>query len=715
MKNLTRFFPFLNWFPFRMDILKADLIAGITVALVLIPQAMAYALLAGLPAYYGLYAAFLPVMLAAMWGSSAQLGTGPAAIVSLMTGAALAPLAISGSEQFIALAILLALMVGTIQIALGAFKLGVIVNLLSHPVIVGFSNAAAIIIALSQFNKLVGVPMKFSQNFILDIWRVLQQLGNTHLPTLAMGLFAIALMWSLKKYAPRLPNVLIAVVLTTAGSWYFGFEHNGSAKVEQIVDSEAQTLASAFSQNSTHGAQLNQQISAKSTELKQIQKAAKGDNVASIALRSEIDMLKLEHAAVEKENHARIRLLRNYLFERVAAPGATSGSGEQADQLFLKGQVPPTAKSDGYHWRIKSIDKGGIKLSGGGDVLGKVPEGIPKFSVPTLSWDAITALISAALVISLVGFMEGISIAKSIAATTRQRIDPNQELLGQGIANIVGSFNQAFPVSGSFSRSAVNFRAGAVTGMSSVFAGLIVLITLLYLTPLLYHLPQSVLAAIIMMAVIGLINVKGIKHAWQAHKHDGVAAIVTFFATLFFAPRLDLGILVGASLAIILYLSRTMKPRVLVLGRHADGTLRDAKLNQLPTSENIIALRFDGCLFFGNVPYFEDAILEVMAENPKAKYLLLLGDGINQLDASGEELIHHLVKRLRENGITMAFCGMKKQVLDIMHATSLYGLIGEENFFRNEDIALEALYGRLSGSGATTEFILLHPQAVAPR
>ena len=709
MKNLTRFFPFLNWFPLRLNILKADLIAGITVALVLIPQAMAYAQLVGLPPYYGLYAAFLPVMLGALWGSSAQLATGPAAIVSLMTAAALAPLAASGSTEFIALAILLALMVGIIQIVLGVFKLGVIVNLLSHPVILGFSNAAAIIITLSQFNKLIGVPMKFSQNFILDIWALLQQLGNAHVPTLLMGLFAIALMWSLKKFAPRLPNVLIAVMLTTTASWYLGFEHNDSAKIEQIVDTEVRTLADIFKQKALRIKTLSQQITTKSVQLKQLQKVAHGENLEMISLRAEIEMLKLEYATAETENRSRIRLLRNYLFERVAPQNDTLAAGS-GDRFYLKGHIPPGEKSDGYYWRITHIDQGSVKLSGGGEILGKVPLGIPKFGLPTVSWDSITALISAAFVISLVGFMEGITIAKSIAATTHQRIDPNQELLGQGIANIVGSFNQSFPVSASFSRSAVNFRAGAITGMSSVFAGLIVLLTLLYLTPLLFYLPQTVLAAIIMMAVASLINLKGIKHAWQAHKHDGVAAIVTFFATLIFAPHLDLGILVGASLAIILYLSRTMKPRVLVLGRHVDGTLRDAKLNKLPTSENIIAIRFDGCLYFGNVPYFEDAILEVMAEKPKAKYLLLLGDGINQLDASGEELIHHMVKRLRENGVTMAFCGMKKQVLDIMRSTGLHGLIGAENFFRNEDMALEAIYARLSGLGPNTEFTLLYPQ-----
>ena len=705
MKKLSRFLPFLNWFPMRASVLKADLIAGVTVALILIPQAMAYAQLAGLPAYYGLYAAFLPVMLGALWGSSSQLATGPAAIVSLLTGTALAPLALSGSEHFISLAILLAFMVGTIQLSLGVLKLGVIVNLLSHPVIIGFSNAAALIISLSQLNKLIGVPMKFSQNFIQDIWAVLQQLGNTHWPTLVMGLSAIAIMWSLKKFMPRVPGILIAVVLTTVVSWYIGYEHNGSAKISEIVDVEARGLANTYAQKAEKISLLNQQITGKSTQLKQMLDSAKSENAQTIALHSEIDMLKLALNAFEKENRSRNRLLRNYLFERVA------GVSGAPDKLYLRDQVPAGEKSDSYHWRIKSVDAGKIKISGGGDVLGKVPLGVPNIGVPNLSWGAITSLFSAALVIALVGFMEGISIAKSMAASTRQRIDPNQELIGQGVANLVGSFNQSFPVSASFSRTAVNFRAGALTGMSSVFAGLIVLVTVLFLTPLLFHLPQSVLAAIIMMAVAGLINLQAIKHAWQAHHHDGIAAVVTFVATLFFAPNLDLGILVGASLAIILYLSRTMKPRVLLLGRHSDGTLRDAKLNHLRTSDNIVALRFDGCLYFGNVPYFEDAILETIADKPKAQYLLLLGDGINQLDASGEELIQNLVKRLRENGVTMAFCGMKKQVMDIMNNTGLADKIGSQNFFRNENLALEALYSRIHSEGPDTEFTLLQPQA----
>src|SRR5512143_1641037 len=216
---LQRFLPFLRWFPYSRSLFRNDFLAGLTVALVLVPQSMAYAQLAGLPAYYGLYAAFLPVMVAALWGSSNQLGTGPVAVVSLLTASTLAPMAAVGSERFIALAIMLALLVGIIQFALGMFRLGVIVNFLSHPVIVGFTNAAAIIIGLSQINKLIGVPIGRSDHFVQDIWGVAKQAGDTHLPTLAMGLAAIVIIWAIRRWAPKVPGVLVAVALTTTVSW----------------------------------------------------------------------------------------------------------------------------------------------------------------------------------------------------------------------------------------------------------------------------------------------------------------------------------------------------------------------------------------------------------------------------------------------------------------------------------------------------------------
>ena len=698
---LKRLLPFLRWLPYPGTTLRADFLAGLTVALVLVPQSMAYAQLAGMPPYYGLYAAFLPVMVAALWGSSNQLGTGPVAVVSLLTASTLAPFAAPGSAQFITLAIMLALMVGLFQLALGAFKLGVVVNFLSHPVIVGFTNAAAIIIGLSQINKLIGVPMGRSEHFIPDIWGVLRQAGDAHLPTLAMGVAALAIMWGLRKWAPKMPGVLIAVAITTAFSWSIGFERNASGRIENVVDVEARALLAEHARITQRIDELNGQIEAKSAELKKLQKEHGALGHETATLNYEVELLKLQLQDRENENRGRNRAIRSIVFERV--PGAEG----QPDKLYAEGRVPQVEQSDGHRWRIARAGKDEFRLVGGGEVVGTVPAGLPSFGLPKISWDMIGSLLSATLVISLVGFMEAISIAKAIAARTKEKIDPNQELLGQGLANVIGSLSQSFPVSGSFSRSAVNINAGAITGMSSVFTGLLVLLTLLFLTPLLYHLPQAVLAAVIIMAVSGLVNFPAIRHAWQASRHDGIAAVVTFIATLGFAPHLDNGILAGAGLAILLYLLRTMNPRVAILGRHADGTLRDAKLHNLPASEIVTAVRFDGRLYFANVAYFEDAILESVAANPKARWLLVVGEGINELDASGEEVVHHLVERLRSNGVNMVFSGLKKQVLDVMRATRLYEAIGERNFYITADRALEAISVEIASQGIEGAFCLL--------
>ncbi|MCX8086531.1 MAG: SulP family inorganic anion transporter [Rhodocyclaceae bacterium] len=684
--NLKTLFPFLRWRPYRGETLRADFIAGLTVALVLVPQSMAYAQLAGLPAYYGLYAACLPVAVAALWGSSNQLGTGPVAVASLLTASSLAPLAAPGSEAFVALAIQLAFLVGVFQLALGVFKLGVVVNFLSHPVIVGFTNAAALIIGLSQVNKLIGVPMGRSESFVRDIWGVLQQVGDTHLPTLAMGMAAIALMWAIRTWRPRWPGVLIAVALTTVVSWQIGFERNMTATLDQIEEPEARLLLDEFARAEARIAELNAEIAAKNAMLHELYKGGGDRSHEAVTLNYEIELIKLQLKDREDENRRRNRAVRSFVFEMV--PGADGAPA----RFYALGKVPAGAQTEGHRWRIAKATSGMLKLSGGGEVVGRIPEGLPSASLPKFSWDAFSALLSAAIVISLVGFMEAISIAKAIAAKTKDKIDPNQELIGQGLANIVGSLTQAFPVSGSFSRSAVNMNAGAKTGMSSVITAVFVLLTLLFLTPLLYHLPQAVLAAVIIMAVAGLIDFGAIRHAWQANRHDGLAAIVTFVVTLAFAPHLDKGIMIGAGLAILLYLYRTMTPRVAILGRYHDGTLRDAKVNNLPASEIVTAVRFDGRLYFANVAYFEEAILEAVAANPKAPYLLIVANGINEMDASGEEVVRHLVERLRAVGVTVAFSGLKKQVIDVMRATGLFDYIGQQNIHATADIALAAIY-----------------------
>jgi SulP family sulfate permease len=444
---------------------------------------------------------------------------------------------------------------------------------------------------------------------------------------------------------------------------------------------------------------LNTQIAEKSAALKAARKSSGEESVHVVQMEAELGLARIEVRAAEDAFSKEKAALRHLQVVRVTdANGVTQA-------IYRADQAPQGATLDETRYRLRKLNAKGFTLVGGGEVVGVIPAGLPSIKMPTFNLDALGSLLSAALVISLVGFMEAISIAKAIAAKTRQRLDPNQELIGQGLANVVGSLTQAFPVSGSFSRSAVNMNSGAKTGMSSVITALIVLVALLFLTPLLYHLPQAVLAAIIIMAVIGLVNFQAVKHAWQASRHDGVAAGVTFFATLAFAPHLDKGIMVGAGLALGLYLYRTMTPRVAILGRYKDGTLRDIRVNpDLPTSKHMVAIRFDGSLYFANVAYFEDAVLEAVANHPDAKYVLVAGDGINQLDASGEEVIHHLVERLHSIGITLVFSGLKKQVLDVMRATGLFDMIGQGKLFATEELAIAAIYEQLGESGADDLF-----------
>lgn len=703
MKRLRRLFPFLAWFPLTRQALRADTLAGLTVAMVLIPQSMAYAQLAGLPPYYGLYAALLPVAVGALWGSSRQLATGPVAMVSLLTGSTLAQFAAPGTDAFVTLAIVLALMVGAMQLAMGLARLGAIVNFLSHPVVAGFTNAAAIIIALSQLNKLLGVPMARTDFFLKDVWEVLQQVHEVHLPTLAMGLGALLVMLVLHRFAPRWPGVLIAVVIATAVSWAIGFERKDTARTPQFQDAEARNVIEAIVGLGQRVDELRAEVIAKRADLQKYTATSDFVHPRVLALNYDIEILLLDIRTIEREQRLRMRELRRFSFDRAVLDGTVL--------FYIPGTAPAGARTDVWLWRVSRVTGGELGVTGGGEVVGRIPSGLPDFGVIRFGWDTFVMLISSAFVITLVGFMEAISISKAMATQTRQRINPSQELIGQGLANLVGSLSQAFPVSGSFSRSAVNLAAGAVSGMSSVVAATIVLVTLLFFTSLLYHLPQAALAAIIMMAVVNLVNFGAIKKAWHAHRHDGIAALITFAATLGFAPHLDTGILTGAGLAIVLYLYRTMRPRVAILGRHPDGTLRDARMHNLRTSEHIIAIRFDGSLYFANVPYFEDAVLGEAARNPKAKFILVVGDAINEIDASGEEVIRHLVERLHENGITMVFSGLKTQVLRVMQKTGLYSLIGAQNMFRTEASALEAIYQWMNDPSFDAKFC---PLSAAP-
>jgi len=560
-ERLRLLFPFLFWArDIGRDTLKADLMAGITVALIAIPQSLAYAQLAGVPAYFGLYATLLPCVIGILFGSSRQLSTGPVAMTSLLTAASIIPFAPWGSEQFYATVVLMALLSGVTQIALGLARMGVLLNFLSHPVLMGFINAAAIIIGLSQFAPLIGMSLRNSKHLLSDIAHVLASMDEMHAVSLLFGLVSLGVMVAIRRYAPRLPGVLIAVALATFVSSLIGFEAMG------------------------------------------------------------------------------------------------------------------------------------------GRVVGKVPEGLPSLGVPALDWKLIPSLIPMAFVIALVSFVEAMSSSKIIAIKTRTPWDENQELIGQGLAKVAAAFSGTMPVSGSFSRSALNLAAGAKTGISSIVTAGAVLLALLFFTPLLYHLPRPTLAAVIILAVFNLLDFKVFPSAWRASRQDGIAAGTTFMVTLMLAPNIQYGILTGIILSLAMFLFRTMTPRIVLLGQDENGHLQNAEKYNLPRFHpKVTAMRFDGQLYFANVSYFEQSVVDLVSKDPGLRYLLVDSRGINGLDSSGVEMLRGLVDRLRSNGIELAFCNIKGPVIEVMRKTGLLDKIGGERIFLTEQAALQVFKERLAG------------------
>jgi len=688
--KLTRVLPFLGWFEaYSVGRFRMDLVGGVTVALVLVPQSMAYAQLAGLPAYYGLYASFLPPMIAALFGSSRQLATGPVAIVSLMTATALAPLATAGSPQYIAYAILLALLVGIFQLALGLLRLGMVVNFLSHPVVVGFTNAAALIIATSQLAKFFGVTIDSGHHHYETVFNVVvAAVHYTHWPTLILGLLAVAIMLVLRRTAPRVPAVLVAVAVTTLISWAIGFEKNAVTTLAHIQDEDSRELITAYS---SAVEQLEEALAGRVRIRERYDVATREHGVRSVRaleFRQQIEMRSIEIEQLEEEVGNMRAQLRGRLY---AASQGDDG------QLWFHPRDTEAAKQRGRSiWRLKvgnkALDSNGLVMTGGGAVVGNIPRGLPTMAIPRPDSSAALRLLPMAMIISLLGFMEAISIAKAMAAKTGQRLDPNQELIGQGLANIVGSAGQSYAVSGSFSRSAVNLQAGAYSGLSSVISSLVVVVVLLFLTPLLYHLPQSVLAAIIMMAVVSLLSIKAFVHAWHAHRHDGAVAVISFVFTLLFAPHLDRGILIGVLLSLLLYLLRNMKPVLALLALHPDGTYRDRKRFGLLQCPHVAVVRYAGSLFFANVSYLEDSVLDTVRSMPDLRHVIIIGNGMNEIDASGVDILETLLERLHGQGLRVSLTGLNDRVVDTMRRTGLIAKIGEENLYRNATRAIGAIW-----------------------
>ena len=692
MNIILKFLPFLDWFKdYDSGKFKIDLLAGITVALVLIPQSMAYAQLAGLPAYYGLYAAFLPPMVASLFGSSRQLATGPVAVVSLMSAASLQPLATAGSAEFIAYSVALALTVGIFQFSLGVLRLGLVVNFLSHPVVNGFTNAAAIIIASSQFSKFFGVYVDTAAHHYETMIRVGKAaLDYTHFPTLLYGIAAVAIMVTLRKINPRIPNVLVAVAITTILSYFTGFNNDATVKVTDIQMAGLADKVAEFNETVDKTNKLGEERAALGLKIdteKESHKGGHGKSIEQIKLEAEAQILTAEMEEI-KHHQSQVRgELRSLKFEAAGEKGSYS--------FHPKTSLPAGVTTDGGTWRLRvgngKLDMESLKMMGGGAIVGKIPEGLPQFGIPHMDSKIFMKLLPTAIIISLLGFMEAIAIAKAMAAQTGQKLDPNQELVGQGLANIFGSIGQSYAVSGSFSRSAVNLQAGAVSGISSVVTSIVVVITLLFFTPLLYHLPQAVLAAVIMMAVIGLVNVKGFIHAWKAQWYDGAISILSFFITLYYAPHLDKGIMVGVILSMTVFLYKSMRPVVASLSMNEENVLKSAEHYRLKGCQHISVVRFDGALFFANASYLDEQVLKFRNERPDLRYILLDARGINDMDASGEEALEMLVKRVRSAGLGFAMCGIKGQVLMVMERTGLLQKIGSDEIYADSRAAVQGL------------------------
>jgi sulfate permease, SulP family len=524
MRDIKRIFPFLAWSRPNVSLLRNEATAGVTVALVMVPQSVAYAGLAGMPLITGLYAALLPSLVAVLFGSSTRLSVGPAALTCVLIGASLTGLAEPGSAQWVNLAVWLAILSGVMQLALGALSLGWLLNLVSSPVFTGFTQAAALLIMASQLPAFLGLQGPLAS--LLDAPRF-------DLAALGFGSVSLALLVLGKRYGPRLPMVLLVAGAAALVSW-----------------------------------------------------------------------------------------------------------------------------SSGY-------------AAGGGSIIGTLPAGLPSLYWPSLpAPGTLVALLVPACVIALVSFLETASSAKIEALRDGKLWNTNQDLIGQGLAKLASAFSGSFATSTSFSRSAIALHAGAKTGWSGVATVVCVLLTLLLFMPALQHVPRAVLAAVVIAAVMGLLKPQQWAWLWRIDRVEAMTAAVTFVVTLLAAPHIYWGVLAGVVMGLVHFLLLRLHPRIIEVGLHADGSLRDRHLWHLPPlADKLYALRMDAELDFASASALERAITEHLTQHAQVRHVCLFAQPINRIDATGVEVFGHMRTALAVRGVTLHISGIKLPIEKVLLKT----------------------------------------------
>ena len=570
MSVLARYLPILDWRRrYDRTTLTNDLVAAGIVTIMLIPQSLAYAMLAGLPPEIGLYASILPIIAYALFGTSRTLAVGPVAVISLMTLAAASSIAAPGSAEFIAAALILALLSGLILIVMGVLRLGFLGNLLSHPVVSGFITASGIIIATSQLKSLFGIRASGEAMPEL-IYTLASNIGDTNPPTLIIGISATAfLFWVRKGLKPLLMQLGLA------------------ARPADLI--------------------------------------AKGGPIAAVA------------------------------------------ASTMAVILF-------------------DLEARGVK------VVGAIPQSLPPFTIPLFDAAVWQQLAVPALLISIIGFVESVSVAQTLAAKKRQRIDPDQELIGLGMANVAAAFSGGYPVTGGFARSVVNYDAGAETPAAGAYTAVGILIAALFLTPLLYSLPIATLAATIIVAVLSLVDFKTPRAVWRFSKSDFVAMATTILITLL--AGVEPGVIAGVVISLALYLWRASRPHAAIVGRVPETEhFRNVKRHKVITDPRIVTIRIDESLTYLNARWLEEFVLQQVAEHPQIRHLILMCSAVNAIDASALESIEAINHRLADAGVKLHLSEVKGPVMDALKRSRLLTALSGQVFLSQNE-AFSDLIGR---------------------